>query len=112
MYVLTLLFFISNDQKNGLNMDFNSLKKQKVLQKLKCNKDIVITHPDKANGVVTLNRDEYLNPIQDGPFQGCSRMGGGLFGPLLPKIRHTYPKMMKLGSYTLPKGDPKNVQIT
>ena len=85
MYVLTLLFFISNDQKNGLNMDFNSLKKQKVLQKLKCNKDIVITHPDKANGVVTLNRDEYLNPTQDGPFQGCSRMGGGgAFWPPYP----------------------------
>ena len=28
---------------------------------------------------------------------------------LLPKICHTYPTMMKLGSYTLPKEDPKNI---
>ena len=42
----------------------------------------------------------FLKPIQDGLFQGCSRMGGA-------KISHTYPTMMKLGSYTLPKKDPK-----
>ena len=28
---------------------------------------------------------------------------------LLPKICHTYPTMMKLDSYTLPKEDPKNI---
>ena len=28
-----------------------SLKKHKILQKLKCNKDTVITHPDKDNGI-------------------------------------------------------------
>ena len=38
---------------------FNSLKKHKILQKLKFNKNIVITHPDKDNGVVILNRDDY-----------------------------------------------------
>ena len=39
-----------------------------------------------------------VNPIQDGLFRG-SRMGGrGLFGPPLPKICHTYPTMMKLGT--------------
>ena len=43
----------------------------------------------------------YLNPIQDGLFLGCSRMGGGERGtkrPPLPKICHTYPTMMKLGT--------------
>ena len=47
----------------------------------------------------------YLNPIQDGPCRGCSRMGEqkGLF----PKICHMYPTMMKLGNYTLPKENPK-----
>ena len=48
-----------------------------------------------------------INPIQDGHFQGRSRMGGQK-GPL-SKICHTYPTMMKLGSYTLPKEDPKNI---
>ena len=44
---------------------FNSLKKYKILQKLKCNKDIVITHPDKGNGVVILNRDEYIKSMTE-----------------------------------------------
>ena len=34
--------------------------------------------------------------------------GWGQKGPL-PKICHTYPAIMKLGSYTLPKEDPKNI---
>ena len=38
---------------------FNSLKKHKILQELKCNKDIVITHPDKGNSVVILNSGVY-----------------------------------------------------
>ena len=38
-----------------------------------------------------------INPIQDGLFRGCSRMMGGLFGPPLLKICHTYSTMMKLG---------------
>ena len=55
----------------------------------------------------TLLCEAKVNPIQDGLFRGCSRMGGGggLFAHL-PKIRHTNPTMMKLGSYTLPKEDP------
>ena len=44
---------------------FNSLKKHKILQKLKCNKDIVITHPDKGNGVVILDRDEYMKSMTE-----------------------------------------------
>ena len=39
-----------------------------------------------------------FNTIQDGRFWGCSWMGGrGGKGPL-PKICHTYPTMMKLGT--------------
>ena len=37
-----------------------------------------------------------INPIQDGLFRGCSRMRGQK-GPL-PKICHTYPTVMKLGT--------------
>ena len=44
---------------------FNSLKKHKILQKLKCNKDIVTTHPDKGNGVVILNRGEYIKSMTE-----------------------------------------------
>ena len=35
-----------------------------------------------------------LNPIQDGPFRGCSRMGSQK-GPL-SKICHIYPTLMKI----------------
>ena len=37
-----------------------------------------------------------INPIQDGLFRCCSRMRGQK-GPL-PKICHTYPTVMKLGT--------------
>ena len=40
-----------------------------------------------------------FNPIQDGLFWGCSRMGGGEAKiPPIPKICHTYPTMTKLGT--------------
>ena len=42
--------------------------------------------------------NNYFNPIQDGLFRDCSRIGGGAFLPPLPKIRHTYPTAMKLGT--------------
>ena len=46
---------------------------------------------------------EYVSPIQDGHFRGYSRIGGGGGGgggtkSPLPKICHTYPKMIKLGT--------------
>ena len=40
-----------------------------------------------------------LNPIQDGLFQGCGKgRREGAFWPPVPKIRHTYPTKMKLGT--------------
>ena len=51
----------------------------------------------------------YFNPIQDGLSRGCSRMWGGRAKMPRPKICQTYPTMMKLDSYTLPKEDPKNI---
>ena len=43
---------------------FNNLKKQNST-KLKCNKDIVITHLDKGNGIVILNRDKYCKSMTE-----------------------------------------------
>ena len=37
-----------------------------------------------------------FNPIQDGSFWGCSRMGRARMSPV-PKTCHTYPTMMTLG---------------
>ena len=48
-----------------------------------------------------------------GFFKAADRLGGGGGEEgqkgRLPKICHTCPTMMKLGSYTLPKKDPKNI---
>ena len=40
-----------------------------------------------------------FNPIQDGHFPGCSRMGGGAKRP--PSLKITNPPMMKLGTAIL-----------
>ena len=45
---------------------------------------------------------KFSNPIQDGPFRGCSRMGWGAKRPPIPKICYTYPTIMKL-SILLPQ---------
>ena len=39
-----------------------------------------------------------FNPIQDGYFRGCSRMGVTRIPPCPSKICRTYPTMMKLGT--------------
>ena len=45
-----------------------------------------------------MNKKINVNPIQDGPFRGCSRMRGKKYPLAPPKICHTYPAMMKLGT--------------
>ena len=45
-----------------------------------------------------------------GLFVASHGLGGVKMLPL-PTICHVYPTMMKLGSYTLPKEDPKYIQI-
>ena len=49
-----------------------------------------------------------INSIQDGLFRGCSRMMGG--PP--QNLSHIFYNDETWQSYTLPKEDPKNIQIT
>ena len=44
-----------------------------------------------------MTKSSLFNPIQDELFWGCSRMRVAKKAPL-PKICHTYPAMMKLGT--------------
>ena len=63
----------------------------------------------KSHSKLSKNKPEiipYINPIQDGLFRGYSRMGEAKKVPL-PKICHTYPTMMKLGT-VIPY--PKKIQ--
>ena len=59
-------------------------------------------HGDVIHDII-IQLSQCLNPIQDGLFRGCPRMGGvgGPKSPLLPKICSTYPTMMKLGTVIL-----------
>ena len=41
------------------------LKKQKILQKLRSQKDIIITHPGKGNGIVILNRSDFIKSMME-----------------------------------------------
>ena len=41
----------------------SSLKKHKMLQKLRSQKDIIITHADKGNSAVILNRSDYIKSM-------------------------------------------------
>ena len=43
----------------------NSLKKHKVLEKLKSNGNIVIVKPDKGNGVVIVEKQDYVKGMLD-----------------------------------------------
>ena len=52
-------------------------------------------HFAKLNGSKILWKGTPPNPIQDGPFWGCSRAKNAL-----SKICHTYPTLMKLGTVT------------
>ena len=51
----------------------------------------------------------HLTLFRMGIFGAADRWGAKNVPPPLHKICHTYPKMMKLGSYTLAKEDPKNM---
>ena len=41
------------------------IQKQKVLQKLRSQKDIIITHPDKGNGIAILNGSDYMKSMTE-----------------------------------------------
>ena len=43
----------------------SSLKKHKILQKLRSQKNIIITYPDKGKGLVILNRSDYMKSMME-----------------------------------------------
>ena len=59
------LSYLANSYVNLYKPTKNVLRKYKVLNKLRNNKDILITRPDKGNGVVILDRRFYMSNIYD-----------------------------------------------
>ena len=56
----TMMSHLANSYVNAYEPTKNSLKKHKVLKRLRENKNIVILRPDKGCGTVILNREEYV----------------------------------------------------
>ena len=55
------LSHLANTYYNTYRPSRDSLKKHRILKKLKNNKDIMITKPDKGNGVVIMDRNSYID---------------------------------------------------
>ena len=51
---------MANTYVNSYKVSEKTLKKHRILKKLQTNKDIVITRPDKSNGVIIIDKSEYL----------------------------------------------------
>ena len=98
---------ISEIEKNILVHDHSKYITSKELNKLTAEslatrlaQEKLVTKDDIDDFVEKTDFDDKrknICPIQDGHFRGCSRMVGGQKAPL-PKIFHTYPTMMKLGT--------------
>ena len=56
---------LANSHYSKYKPSTQMLKKHRILKKLKGNKDKVITHPDKGNGVVIMNRKDYDKAMCD-----------------------------------------------
>ena len=113
---INLLSCISmNNQECKVRPQFFSLNRDEhvlfpfSIKRSKCNGSCNnINNPYAKLCVPYVVKNLNVNRIQDGHFRDCSRMGGPKRSPL-PKICHTFSTMMKFGSYTLPKEDPKNI---
>ena len=57
--VKTQLSFLASSYVNNYKPSKKIIEKHNILTKLRQNKDIVMTRPDKGNGVVILNRKDY-----------------------------------------------------
>ena len=57
-------FFKYNNSKHSQSLNPLTRAEQKALSILRRNKDIVILKPDKGNGVVILNKTDYINKVE------------------------------------------------
>ena len=74
---------------------------------------LYISKTDRRINKVSIKNENAkgLNPIQDGHFRCCSRIGGDKKAPSLKSVTHIYNDET-WHSCTLPKENPKNIRIT
>ena len=63
--VKTKISNLAHSYVNSYKPTLHALKKHRILEILASNKDIVNLLPDKGNGTVILNRDEYIKKLSD-----------------------------------------------
>ena len=63
--VRTQLSFLASSYIKNYKPSKQTIEKFKVLKKLRNNQDLIITRPDKGNGVVILNRKDYIEMMND-----------------------------------------------
>ena len=63
--VKTKISNFAHSHVNSYQPTLHALKKHRILKLLANSKDIVILRPDKGNGTVILNRDEYIKKLSD-----------------------------------------------
>ena len=56
---------MANTYVTSYKVSEKTLKKHRIWKKLQANKDIVITRPDKGNGVIIIDKSEYLKMVYD-----------------------------------------------
>ena len=59
------LSYLASSYTNNYKPTKNTLEKHKILKKLRENNDIIITRPDKGNGIVILDRKDYIDMMHD-----------------------------------------------
>ncbi|XP_065667600.1 uncharacterized protein LOC136087905 [Hydra vulgaris] len=59
------LFHLANNYVYKYTPSENCLRKHKILKRLRNNENIVITRPDKGNGIIVLNKIDYKNSLHN-----------------------------------------------
>ena len=57
--------YLANNYANTYKSSKNTLRKHKIIKMLRKNKDILITKPDKGNGVIIVNRAIYMSSLYE-----------------------------------------------
>ena len=106
LILLAFLGTISSNLKQKLQISIRNCLSQ-------CNIEVVLKLANHLSSIFRFKDvvPKELTQLRMGIFGAAHGWGGGGGGKKvpLPKICHTYPTLMKLGSYTLPKEDPKNI---
>ena len=55
--------YLDNNYVNTYKSSKNTLCKHKIIKKLRSNEDILITKPDKGNGVIVVHRAKYMSSL-------------------------------------------------